>query len=356
MQGREHHFVPQFYLRGFSSDGHSVTCFNLARNKCIAHAGIKHQCSKRNFHSFLPGLEALLGELEGRASTVLGGIRRTQTIPPIGSQERLWLVTFVVFQKMRTTRAARMSDAMSEHLRELMPNVESDRVPAIAIPLSLANNMVPAAADLSIHLFRNDTSAEFVTSDAPVIIHNQYCEGIDYRGVNGWNCRGLQVFFPISPRELLLMFDPAIYKVGAAHKGSHVTNLLRAEEIDQFNAFQILNAEHNVYFKNGDASFRAASQCQRLLSVRPKGRWKFVETESMPKSDGGTGAILHSFEPLLPIRLRVEAISIRKKARQAPLAQRGTAPRQATGRLQKGAQRELGDGYVRYPVKAITTK
>lgn len=36
------------------------------------------------------------------------------------------------------------------------------------------------------HLILNNSGIEFITSDDPVIVHNQYAEGVKYRGVIGW--------------------------------------------------------------------------------------------------------------------------------------------------------------------------
>jgi hypothetical protein len=334
VQGREHHFVPQFYLRAFSNDGRSINCFNFALDRLIRRASIKHQCSRHNFHAFLPGLETLLGELEGQAAEVLRWMRTTRKVPNAESREWVWLRRFMVFQKMRTTKAARMNTAMREFLREQMPDdapeVDWDKTPPVALPLRLANQMVSFTTDLRMHLLCNETAVEYVTSDDPVIAHNQYCEGIDYRGVNGWNCSGLQILLPISPQDLLLMFDPAVYKVGQSHRGVDATMITDVNEVEQLNAFQIMSAENNVYFADGKGDGRAAMQCKLLSRRRPTGRWKFVETEPLPNRRGGSTALLHSFEPLLPARLQIGAVSIRKKARQVPLGERANLYRQAT--------------------------
>jgi hypothetical protein len=63
MVGREHHFVPQFYLRNFSSDGRRINLFNFKLGRAVMGTSIKHQCSKHNFYGFAPDLEKALGGL-----------------------------------------------------------------------------------------------------------------------------------------------------------------------------------------------------------------------------------------------------------------------------------------------------
>src|SRR5260221_12562315 len=110
MVGHEHHFVPQFYLRNFSADGRGVNLFNFKRSRAVVGASIKHQCSKHNFYGFAPDLEKALGELEGATADVVRNIRASRTLPVPGSDDWQTLLTFIVFQKLRTTNAGRMDD------------------------------------------------------------------------------------------------------------------------------------------------------------------------------------------------------------------------------------------------------
>jgi hypothetical protein len=350
MVGREHHFVPQFYLRNFSSDGRRINLFNFKLGRAVMGTSIKHQCSKHNFYGFAPDLEKALGELEGATAEVIRNIRASRVLPLSGSVDWQALLTFIVFQKLRTTNAGRLDDAMTDYfaklwiernpeLKDIDPNsFEMRNVYPVAIPLSVAGEMVPAAADLQIHLLVNDSSCAFVTSDDPVVDHNQYCEGINYQGVTGWNSRGLQVFWPISPAELIVLFDPMVYKVGRSHRGEQATAVSLVADAEQLNALQMLNAHQNVYFAGGDA----VPQCLAFGPRRPKTRHAFVETDEVPNAEGGTSSLVHTFSPLLPIKLNVSAISIRKKAKQVPLHTRSGLYRQAIDRPAGESARGFG--------------
>ena len=327
MTSRENHFVPQFYLRNFSSDGRCVNLFNFKLGHAIMGASIKHQCSRRNFYGFAPELESALAGLEAATANVVRKIRVARALPAHGSPDWQTLLTFIVFQKLRTTNAGRMDDVMTDYfakvwlegnpeLKHIDPNsFEMRNVYPVAIPLSVAGDLISVAGDLRLHLFVSDSGRKFLTSDDPVVAHNQYCEGINYRGVTGWNCRGLQIFWPISPVELLLLFDPVVYKVDRSHKGQHVTRLATSEDVDQMNALQILNAHHNVYL--GDCE--AVRECLALTSRRTSTRHAFVETEGVANVEGGTSSLVHTFSPLLPVKLSVSSVSIRKSAKQVPL-------------------------------------
>ena len=182
--------------------------------------------------------------------------------------------------------------------------------------------LAPLAVDLRAHLFINTTLREFITSDDPVVLHNQYCQGITGEGVKGWNCRGLQAFWPISPRKLIVLYDRDVYVVPESSSGSRVSKLSHEFDVAQLPSFQILNAHHNVYFAGRSGVRKVVAQCAGLSQRRPKTRATFVETEAVKHPDGTSRAILHSFEPLLPLTLRVSKIRINKQMQMIPLRDR----------------------------------
>ncbi|MCY4514293.1 MAG: DUF4238 domain-containing protein [Candidatus Tectomicrobia bacterium] len=358
--------MPQFYLRYFSQDGKRVNLFNFSRGRTITDASIKHQCSRHNFYDFAPQLERAFSDMEGGAASVIRGIKTAADIP--GQQSGDWydLLVYIVFQKFRTTNAGRLNDASMDYLGRLYlensPALEGidpatlklKSTHSVALPLSLAHEILPCALDLRGHLFINTTDREFITSDDPVVIHNQYCEGITYRGVTGWNCTGLQVFWPISPLELIVLYDPTTYKVGRSHRGATVTRLSDERDVAQLNSLQILNAHHNVYFAGINGLNSTESQCRILGAKRPNARTTFVETEAVETDAGESSAILHTYEPLLPARLVVSKITVRRNRRRIPLHSRAVMYR-------KGRPTAEHDGIPygdpppgRYAVKKIT--
>ncbi|HEC13310.1 MAG TPA: DUF4238 domain-containing protein [Acidiferrobacteraceae bacterium] len=365
---REHHFVPQFYLRYFSDDGMRINLFNFARDKVISNASIKHQCSKHKFYDFAPELEQAFSGLEGEAAGVIRNIQSSGVLPTHGSHEWLSLLGFIIFQKLRTTSMGHKHDAMTDYFAKLWlennpkfdhidpDSFEMRNIYPVAIPLSIAGEMIPVAEDLRMHLMDNCTSLEYITSDDPVVAHNHYCEGIDYRGVTGWNCCGLQVFWPISPTKLLLLFDPAVYKVGSSHKRKAVTNITNEHDISQLNSLQILNARNNIYFAGTHPQNKTIKQCRNLSSKRPNERMTFVETEGVEIGNGETSSLLHSYEPLLPLKLSVSSITIRKRARKIPLHTRSAMNRKP---IERSEEERAAYGLMpsrRYPVKKITRK
>ena len=363
---RENHFVPQFYLRYFSKDGKRVALFNFSCGRTIHGASIKHQCSRRNFYGFAPQLEHAFAEMEGKTARAIRCIKAAADIPDERSADWTALLAYIVFQKLRTTNSGKSSDAILGYVGRLLVenepalegidavDIKQRNVNSVALRLGKAGDVLLVASDLRGHLFINRTGREFITSDDPVVLHNQYCEGIAYRGVTGWNCRGLQVFWPISPRELLLLYDRATYRVGRSHRGSTVSNLCGEHDIAHLNSLQILNAHNNVYFAGSYGLDLAESECKELSHKRPKSRTRFVEAQAVETGSEESKMLYHFYEPLLPAKLRVSKISVRRNLRRVPLHSRGAMYRKNIYWPEDSRDAQGGLPAERYGVKKIT--
>jgi hypothetical protein len=169
--------------------------------------------------------------------------------------------------------------------------------------------------DLKVKLLRNETDCGFVTSDNPVVRHNQYYEGNDYFGQTGWAQVGLQVFLPVSPKCLYLFYDGATYGVGA--KSSSVVSVTSVKDVEALNALQWLNALENVYFAPGTEQ----AVVPQAAHITPRRRKDKTSVSEHRLSNGrikdnppdAQCSLLHEFRPGLPVRLKAACIRLRRR-------------------------------------------
>ncbi|NID05892.1 DUF4238 domain-containing protein [Luteibacter jiangsuensis] len=337
---KEHHFVPQFYLKKFG-EGKSIRLFNFERRRHIPGAPIKSQCARHKLHAFSPGLEQKLSVLEGAAANAIRSILDEGAAPVARSETWQDALGFLVLQKMRTARSMQsvdtLADFMLAHAPEPGAAVEGpDREQlkaAMGHPLALLfqflGEVLGHATDLGMHLLVNGTTEGFITCDDPVVFHNQYCEGIDHHGVLGWLNTGLQAFLPLSPNAVLVLYDQTVYKVAGTRQGSTASTLTDVRHVRQINELQFLNAVENVYYK-GEPTEAFQGICEAMVGKRVGGRIALVETEPAARPDGTSSQLLHTFEPLLPVRLSLPQMEIRRRARRIPLEVRGRTYRNGT--------------------------
>lgn len=357
-QAREHHFVPRFYLKQFSGNGASISLYNFARRLQVAGAPIKSQCARRQLHAFEPGLEDRFAKDEAVWAATMRAVIAAGRAPARGTSMYDDLLRFVVAQKNRTIRAGesalRLSEFFHKHVvehasdeqrREADAALAETRAHPVRLPIEVGVRLPDEVTRLDAHLLHNNTPIDFITSDDPVVMHNQYCEGIDYRGVLGWNRVGIQVFFPLSPKIALMLFDPAVYKVDGTRHGERAMTVTALDDVHGLNSLQALNALENVFSRTADDGFEAF--CLEMAARRPQSRQRFVESTPIEEPGGQMSMLLHSFESLLPTALTLEGIVLRKRARKVPLHARA-------GRARDGLPpRRAGGSFVRYPVAAM---
>jgi Protein of unknown function (DUF4238) len=196
-----------------------------------------------------------------------------------------------------------------------------------------------------LHVFVNETSAEFITSDNPVIAHNQYCEGIKYRGVLGWGCVGIQIFVPVSPRHLLLLYDAKVYAI-ETNDGRRSSRIIDVAEIRNINSFQIVTARENIYFRDAAMAAPLLAQIERLAPRRRSRRNITIQTRPVANGDGAS-ELVHQFERMVPLALSVGSVRIKRNLRRISLDRRA-----AMVRTPKPSAGDRPDGFpLRYAAR-----
>lgn len=137
--------------------------------------------------------------------------------------------------------------------------------------------------DLKIVVVRNRSSRDFVTSDDPSVMTNRWL--IQRRGIRsfGFNAAGLTLFLPLSPRELALAYDPAVYSLPSNQRGE--VYLKRESDVLAFNEHQYMQAADAIYFARSSEATDIAAEYKATIPFRPE-RWDRFATA---KHDTETG-------------------------------------------------------------------
>ena len=189
----------------------------------------------------------------------------------------------------------------------------------VKLNLSMILDALEQISDLKAHLVVS-RSVPFITSDAPVYAYNQYCEGIRDIGITGLANRGLQIFVPLSPSLLLIIYDGRTYKIrrlADRWSGRSVTN--DVSDIDQLNLLQLLSAERNVYF----SKWRQRKDIERLLPNLDRIRVTDPQViREYGQDDDPDSSLLATFERMADMSLSLSFMTIKKPADKIPLFRR----------------------------------
>lgn len=323
---KNHHFVPQFYFRRFSADGRSVCVLPRISGKPIRTASIKAQASKDRFYGS-DEIETLLGRIEEKSSHALRALAEQHNPLEIPIEHVSTLFVWLALQRSRTDSARQRNQPMSDMLLRLflsteigndesltadereqrLTDVESlsmDPVQAQLTEMQVSIESSRILKDLKPLLLENRTNRPFIFGDSPVILHNAHYEKVKSRGVLGYGTPGLLLSYPLGPHLSLLLLDDACYRVKRERGGRILLRELR--DVMALNKLQLHAASSCVYFHD----FKYAPYVESLWRDE---RAAFAPHAALvheaPGYDADTGHpignIVHSYQPLLPYKLRL---------------------------------------------------
>ena len=212
-----------------------------------------------------------------------------------------------------------MTDKMMKHICRPIAEKEGLDLDKVKIGLrnvtqysvSLTTQNYPLILDLHYKLLKNSTDVEFVTSDNPVVLYNQFMSFRKHGSNTGIASKGLQIFFPIDPNKLILVYDPAVYRVGNDRKISiEITN---SRDVYHVNKLQICSCLENIYFR--DPHF----DCEALhKSAKPFMRKNKTTVASFPQYENEyrKSKLLMTSREDIRTNLTLSFLSIRKSAKR----------------------------------------
>jgi hypothetical protein len=320
---RRHHFVPKLYLKAFRSAPKMIHIHNLAHHKTIRAASLRDQCYAHKLYGDTDDVEDVLSVFESHTAPVFQKIIEREILPPARSEEHLLLIFFVALQLTRTPLVAGRFNAISEKLVEHIAHEYPGATEAdledfrfgsdnpTLVSLSNAADIAYAISDLKSHLVCASKDQTFITSDNPTCKYNQYYEGLQGMGITGPLWRGLQVYLPLSPKHLLLLFDNSVYKVGK--KGSDVTSAVSNGDLDTINLLQVVNADQNLYFNDWNIRHEVKRWSQEGLRYRDDD--PTIVEDFVQVGQEETSSLIHVFERMPNVKLRLSFVRLRKRAK-----------------------------------------
>jgi hypothetical protein len=166
---------------------------------------------------------------------------------------------------------------------------------------------------LSSKIVTNKTQEPFITSDHLVVLYNQFLESRKKYGSNtGLACKGLEIFFPVSPKQLLILFDHDVYKVG--NKNDTVINVTDLGDIRTLNLIQCISANENLYFNSEASQAQIRNLVKSATRHRREAKANINEYAEL-KTDEEMRFLLHMYRSDVQCSSSLSFIRLLKKAR-----------------------------------------
>lgn len=332
---KKHHYVPRFYLRRFSADGKSINLYNVPSRTRVLQAKLKNQAYRDYFYGKQPEIEQAIAGIEGQAADVFRKIDEFRFPPPPFTAEHVALLTYIVMQLFRTKYEAEalneMSDAMAQQV--FGPQAAAEGIDLTrfrikmaepgAFSVALAAQISPLAMDMHYKLLVDRTGEEFVTSDNPVVACNPLLSFRTMSSNCGIAAKGLQLYFPIGPDKLMLLYDGSAYSVGP--RRSPVVEVTNPADVHELNTLQMVAAGANVYFRRDDLNVDALYRKARPFFRTRKSRFQVLKEVGRPTSQSERREIFATSREDVRTHLSLSFVSVRtgvKKWREAARRQR----------------------------------
>jgi Protein of unknown function (DUF4238) len=160
---------------------------------------------------------------------------------------------------------------MSHHIKdpELLRSLPDLRITLTnAVSESIRQSLpgAPVLYDLKYKLIRNTSNWAFITSDAPVVLHNRMFENISDRAALGFANIGLQILLPLGPWRVMLFYDEAAYDVGV--KTSNLMRLCNPQHARLINQLQWEVAHENLYLSPETDPSEVLQDAEQLAHLR----------------------------------------------------------------------------------------
>jgi len=259
-ENKKQHYVPGFYLKYFSNngDGKSIGVWNLKAGKFIRYGSLENQAFENYFYGKDLEIEKMFADLEAQVSAILERAIKDRYLPKNPSEDYLNLILFILFQMNRTKYASELVNEMADKMfktvyrhdkrvKDILDKVSIKSENPVLFALKVAANGFPLLFDLKCKLIINKTENSFIVSDNPVVRYNNFLLKRKWPlGKTGLLEPGLQIFYPIAPNRLLILYDDKIYYAG--HNKKDVVYLDKKNDVDEINSFQYLGSSENLYF------------------------------------------------------------------------------------------------------------
>ncbi|MFC6977063.1 DUF4238 domain-containing protein [Halomicroarcula sp. GCM10025709] len=296
---RNQHYVPEFLLEGWATEGRVVTLHFESGHEEPSQS-ISDICS-RNYLYTLPhdtALEEELGNLEGRQAVPIKTLRKGGTPEDLSTQDMQALCSFIFTQRLRTRvyRGELLESGDQVYDIPLRRDFESllDRTSSLSLDektySAVRDGKIKAMArelqnylmmhglglvlrDLDIVLAVNKTEEQFVCSDAPVVFDNIRFKHEREQYYPGAANRGFLAYCPISPNKYLILYDPFVYEFEYdTERRIQITDVSTAQLLNQM---QVMNA--------GDIAVYASTPFREKLLEMDERAQDFRRYETIPK-------------------------------------------------------------------------
>lgn len=285
------HYIPQSYLRGFSSDKKNIGYYDFNTDNLKSNKGINNLAQISYFYTKDLTLEDALSVVENIFERNRISIKENP-YKKLTLYEREVLYQDMFLQMVRVPQMEDMYNEMvNAHAHRIWKHAKDPQVRENAdkFDANVENAIIPAMAvacenlcicyDLKAKLLINKTDVPFITSDNPVCLNNSLFERDGIPNF-GWGSTGLQIYYSLSPTLAVFYYDEKVYKVG--YRKKNYVDLTDTSNVNTLNMLVAANARERIFFSDGISEAYIKQLCSWIQPNRLKEKREELEINVSP--------------------------------------------------------------------------
>ncbi|HEX7413728.1 MAG TPA: DUF4238 domain-containing protein, partial [Bacteroidia bacterium] len=237
-----------------------IGLYNVTNQVFYPTAKLKTQASRPFFYGQDGILENYLAEVEEHQASLLKKIIDSNYLPARQTKEHVELIFLLLLTEFRNPVSSDSINESVDNLAQILLSKSTEFKDdvgkykisfsnPIGLSISGIEKGIETCADLHYKIIINKSTTPFITSDNPLIKYNQFTEINKYPlGSTGFGNIGFQMFFPINPWKMLIVYDHWCYKVGSSKK--IVIETKETRDVDQLNLAHFLNCNDTLFFNH----------------------------------------------------------------------------------------------------------
>lgn len=252
MTVKNQHYVPRFYLKGFTPIPKQIGMYNFKSTKknYIPRSNLYNQCCSEYFYDKDNTVENALALTESKIAKLFSSIIEHESLNHLSTDDLSMLYFSMALQHTRTQAAVDLvTDLIQGIMKVIEPDEDQDVLVENAISLIMRQGIMsyPLFTDLRVKLLVNKTQYKFITSDHPVSFSNPFLEGKAAGGKTGTQQKGLVILYPVNSELSLCFYDSDVYHLGKNNED--LININSEVDILEHNKAIALTARDNFYFE-----------------------------------------------------------------------------------------------------------
>jgi len=343
---KRQHYVPKIYLKNFTIDDQKIQAYNL-KTKKFNIVNCSEVCSRNYFYGQMPAIERSFSGVERECNRIMSNIIMGNDLSKITVEDYCLLLFFISFQYARTPRVKHEAeqhfngisnylfrsfiDSDIENFKE--KGIEKEDLEGWSLRIngpihafamkSLMERGPVLIKDLKPILFMNLTGKDFITSDNPIVLYNSFFNNPEghflypLSGTNGLQSPGLQIFWPLDTKHMLVLYDENFYNFKV--ESNKCVRIYLEDDIDALNSLQFFSCSDNILFAD-----QSQEENIRLLHSKYDGlierEYQLIDTIKRTKSNGQESEIVNTYTKDIDYKLVLSFMYFNMNAKAIDIA------------------------------------